>query len=133
MILPPGRCRELFAAADRVVLATTGADLRPHLVPVTFVLTGDRVLIAIDHKPKTTKNLRRLRNLTENPRVALLADHYTPDWTQLWWTRADGTATVLPSVPTEPLAAKYPQYAETPPTGPFIEIQIEKWTGWSAS
>jgi PPOX class probable F420-dependent enzyme len=133
VILPPDVCRERFAACDRVVLATTGTDLRPHLVPVTFVLAGDRVLIAIDDKPKTTRNLRRLRNLAENPRAALLADHYSPDWTQLWWIRADGTATIITSAPTDRLAAKYPQYAEKPPAGPFIDITIDNWTGWSAS
>lgn len=133
MILPAEVCRDRFTAADRVVLATTGLDLRPHLVPVTFALTGDEVLIAIDDKPKTTRNLRRLRNLTENPRAALLADHYSPDWTRLWWIRADGTATITPTAPTEALAAKYPQYATTPPAGPFIHITVTNWTGWSAS
>ncbi len=133
MILPADVCRDRFTAADRVFLATTGADLVPHIVPVTFALTDDVVLIAVDHKPKTTRNLRRLRNIAANPRVALLLDHYEPDWTHLWWIRANGTATITEDAPIASLTAKYPQYAETPPTGPFIAINVERWTGWSAS
>ena len=133
MILPTEVCRTRFASADRAFLATTGLDLRPHVVPVTFALTGDVVLIAVDHKPKTTRNLRRLRNLTENPRATLLIDHYAPDWTELWWVRADCTAVVVPEHPVDALAAKYEQYAETPPAGPFIVASVDKWTGWSAS
>lgn len=133
MILPADVCRDRFTAADRVFLATTDADLVPHIVPVTFALTDDVVLIAVDHKPKTTRNLRRLRNIAFNPRVALLLDHYEPDWTHLWWIRANGTATITEDAPIAGLTAKYPQYAETPPPGPFITIAVEKWTGWSAS
>ncbi|MGC4937579.1 TIGR03668 family PPOX class F420-dependent oxidoreductase [Kribbella sp. DT2] len=133
MILPTEDCRTRFAAADRAFLATTGLDLRPHVVPVTFTLTDDVVVIAVDHKPKTTRNLKRLRNLAENPQATLLIDHYSPDWTHLWWIRADCTAAVVPEHPVEALAAKYSQYAETPPAGPFIVASVDKWTGWSAS
>ncbi len=133
MILPTEVCRSRFATAERAFLATTGLDLRPHVVPVTFALTGDTVLIAVDHKPKTTRNLRRLRNLTENPRATLLIDQYSPDWTHLWWIRADCTAHVVPEHPIDALAGKYPQYVENPPAGPFIVANVDKWTGWSAS
>jgi hypothetical protein len=33
----------------------------------------------------------------------------------------------------EALAAKYPQYGENPPAGPFVTITIDNWTGWSFS
>ena len=131
MILPADICRQRFGAADRAFLATTGEDLRPHLVPVTFALTGDEVLIAIDHKPKTTPNLRRLANIAWNSRVALLTDRYDADWTQLWWIRADGHADVIQQASVDPLAAKYPQYRSQPPAGPFIHITVNNWTGWS--
>lgn len=133
MILPAEVCRERLAGAERAFLATVGEDLRPHLVPVTFVLSGDEVVIAIDHKPKSTPNLRRLRNVAWNPRVALLCDEYDADWTKLWWIRADGHAQVTPHAPVEPLATKYPQYRLNPPPGPFIVITINNWTGWSAT
>jgi PPOX class probable F420-dependent enzyme len=128
-------CRERLAAADRAVLASTGADLRPHLVPVTFALDGDELVIAIDQKPKSTTNLRRLRNIAWNPRVAVLCDRYDADWTQLWWVRADGLARVdhQNQAAVESLLAKYPQYRLDPPAGPVITVTIDNWSGWSYS
>jgi PPOX class probable F420-dependent enzyme len=119
-------------------LATVGAAGQPHLVPVTFAVDGDRVYTAVDAKPKTTARLRRLRNIAENPRVALLADHYAEDWARLWWVRADGLASLLDrpadmAVPLQLLAARYPQYRATPPPGPVISIQVTRWTGWTGT
>jgi PPOX class probable F420-dependent enzyme len=131
-------------------LATTGPAARPHLVPVTFALDGDRIYTVVDAKPKATMNLRRLRNIRADPRVAVLADHYEDDWSRLWWARADGLAEILagpaagqapgtagrqagPAGPLELLAARYPQYLADPPAGPLIRIQVERWTGWAAA
>jgi PPOX class probable F420-dependent enzyme len=71
-------------------LATTGPAARPHLVPVTFALDGDRIYTVVDAKPKATMNLRRLRNIRADPRVAVLADHYEDDWSRLWWAGPTG-------------------------------------------
>jgi PPOX class probable F420-dependent enzyme len=133
-------------------LATIGPAGRPHLVPVTFALDGDRIYTVVDAKPKTTPNLRRLRNIAADPRVTVLADHYEDDWDRLWWVRADGLAAILggpAQAPGQPagaagpaadtagplalLAARYPRYRAAPPTGPLIRIQVERWTGWAAS
>lgn len=124
-----------LAAARVARLATVDESGHPHLVPVTFALDGDVAYIAVDHKPKTTRNLKRLRNIEANPHVSLLVDHYAEDWTQLWWIRADGTATILrdPATCTEPirlLAAKYPQYQQHPPQGPIIRIDITHRASW---
>jgi PPOX class probable F420-dependent enzyme len=128
-------CRERLAAADRAILASAGADLRPHLVPVTFALDGDELVIAIDQKPKSTIDLRRLRNIAWNPQVAVLCDQYDSDWTQLWWVRADGAARIDQQNPAavESLVAKYPQYRLDPPRGPVITVTIDNWAGWSYS
>ena len=81
-------------------LATVTASEAPHLVPVVFAVDPDPdleaavIYTAVDGKPKSTQRLRRLANIEHNPRVSLLVDHYAEDWTQLWWVRADGTATV---------------------------------------
>ena len=56
------------------MLATRRADGTTDLVPVTFAVDGDRIVTTVDHKPKTTMALRRLRNVTEDPHVTLLAD-----------------------------------------------------------
>jgi PPOX class probable F420-dependent enzyme len=136
MELNEGEARERLAAARVARLATAGADGQPHLVPVTFAVDGDRIYTAVDHKPKTTANLRRLRNIGENPRAALLADHYAEDWEQLWWVRVDGRARVLGEGavgerPQDLLAEKYQQYRQRRPAGPVIEIEAERWTGWA--
>ena len=78
--MTPAEARERFAAARVARLATADAGGRPHLVPVVFAVEGDRVYSVVDAKPKRTTALRRLRNVAENPCVALLVDHYEEDW-----------------------------------------------------
>ena len=131
--LDEGTCRARVAAARVGRLATVGGDLRPHVVPVTYAVHGDEVFIGIDHKPKTTTALKRLRNIAANERVALLIDEYDEDWTHLWWVRVDGAARVLSDEPAvvELLTAKYPQYQARPPSGPVIAIHADSWSGWS--
>lgn len=119
-------------------LASLSQAGRPHIVPFTFVLDGDRICSAVDAKPKTTTSLRRLANIRADPLVAVLADHYDEDWARLWWVRADGQAAVLdePREMARPLALlteRYPQYRQAPPAGPVIAIDVERWTGWAAS
>jgi len=54
-------------------LATASTDGRPHVVPVIYALDGDDVIIAVDYKTK------KLKNLMENPKVALVVDDYRPN------------------------------------------------------
>lgn len=156
MRLDPSTCRSRFAAARHAYLATADADGVPHLVPVTFALVdaaastsdgtaaeadaaasaSDEIVVAVDHKPKTTRDLRRLRNLTENPRVTFLVDRYDDDWAHLWWVRADGVATVEHegeprAAALDALAARYPQYRERRPDGPLIRVRVTRWSGWA--
>ncbi|WP_174557416.1 TIGR03668 family PPOX class F420-dependent oxidoreductase [Nocardia vaccinii] len=131
---------ERFRDARVARLATVSEDGQPHLVPVTFALNLDDsepvAVFAIDHKPKTTTNLRRLRNIAATGRVSLLADEYSEDWTRLWWARLDGTARILSESPdrTAPVAwlmAKYPQYQDSPPRGPVVRITGQTISGWA--
>ena len=136
--LEPAEARRRFAAVAVARLATVSPGGRPHLVPVTFAVDGDLIYSAVDAKPKMTTRLARLRNIAAEPRVAMLADHYEPDWDLLWWARADGSATVLAgaaemAAPLALLARRYPQYRAAPPGGPVIRVQVERWTGWAAS
>jgi PPOX class probable F420-dependent enzyme len=130
--------RQRFAGAAVARLATVTETGRPHLVPVTFAVDGDRIYTAVDAKPKSTTDLRRLRNIRARPQVAVLADRYHDDWAALWWVRADGRAVILEDPrqtagPVALLAARYPQYRDQPPAGPVIEITAERWTGWAAA
>jgi PPOX class probable F420-dependent enzyme len=138
MRLPEEEARRRLAGARVAHLATASADGQPHVVAVTFAVDGDRIYTAVDHKPKTTANLKRLRNIAENPRVTLLADHYSDDWDELWWARADGRAAILgdpaqTAAPIARLTSRYPQYREARPDGPVIAIEVHHWTAWSAS
>lgn len=137
MRLDPGDARERFAAAPVLRLATVSADRQPHVVPCTFALDDEQqVVIGIDNKPKSSANLRRLRNIAENPRVGLLVDHYSDDWAQLWWARADGIAAIERSGAGHSehwrlLRAKYPQYEGQDLDGPVIAVSVTAWSGWS--
>jgi PPOX class probable F420-dependent enzyme len=138
MRLEEADCLERARDSRVARLATVGADMRPHLVPVTFALIGAEVVIGIDQKPKSSRNLRRLRNIEENPRVSLLWDLYDDDWSRLWWVRGDGDADVTHGGSAwrgavDALATKYRQYREDPPQGPAIIITVAKWSGWSFS
>jgi len=119
-------------------LATCDGEGRPHLVPITFAVEEDTILTAVDHKPKRTTHLRRLANIEANPAVAVLADHYEEDWSELWWARADGVARVLQPGTGEhanavaQLAARYTQYAKRRPQGPAVAISVSRWSGWRA-
>jgi PPOX class probable F420-dependent enzyme len=119
-------------------LATVAADGRPHLVPVCFALLGDTVYHAVDHKPKRSTRLRRIANLEATGHAGLLIDYYGEDWSALWWVRLDGRGRLVPdpaeaATATRALVGKYPQYAERPPAGPVIAVDITGWSGWSAS
>jgi PPOX class probable F420-dependent enzyme len=130
-----------FATAPVAVLATVGSDGAPHVVPVVFAvshgLTGAKVYTAVDAKRKSTQRLRRLANITANPRVSMLVDHYDVDWNQLWWVRADGVATVHDAG--EEMATgyallrhKYVQYDRIALDGPVVSVEVARWSSWRA-
>jgi PPOX class probable F420-dependent enzyme len=126
-----------FADAPVARLATAAPDGRPHLVPVVFALHDAVIYTAVDAKPKTTQRLRRLANIERNPQVSLLVDHYTDDWTQLWWVRADGVAEIhhdgtAMHAGREQLRAKYLQYQSVSLDGPVIAVAVQHWSSWHA-
>lgn len=129
---------QALAAARSARLATTTPEGHPHIVPVTFAFVDDQIVSMVDHKPKTTRHLQRLANIEHDPRVSLLADHYSEDWDELWWVRIDGHAEL--HYENEPwaasrdaLAQKYDQYRVRRPEGKAIVISIDRVTWWSST
>ena len=115
-------------------LATVGPH-GPHLVPIVFAIIGDRLVTAVDHKPKSTRRLRRLDNIAHNAAVSVLIDQYDDDWDQLWWVRLDGEAGVVDDdrAAIDALVAKYPHYAAHRPAGPVIRVDITHIASWTSA
>ena len=136
--LEPAVARARFGAARVARLASVAADGTPHLVPVVFVLDGDTIWTAVDGKPKSGEPLRRLTNMSVNPRVVVLVDEYAEDWSALWWARADGLARLYEAGDPQAqpgisaLRQRYPQYTDVAITGPLIAVAVHRWSGWSA-
>jgi PPOX class probable F420-dependent enzyme len=130
------RERERVEGAPVARLATVRPDGRPHLVPVTFAFTAPEVAVsAVDHKPKRTSSLQRLRNVEAHPEVSLLVDHYDDDWAALWWVRMDATAHVVRDGASrdrlaEALVRKYEAYAARPPAGPVVVMTVHTVVSW---
>ena len=143
MKLTEDECRARFAEARVARLATIAEDGAPRLVPITFAVVGaigaaEVIFSAVDHKPKSTTALARLRRIEHEPRVSLLADDYSEDWTRLWWVRADAHAEVLTTGPDRESGAsllqqKYEQYRERPPENAVIRFVVGRWSGWAAA
>jgi PPOX class probable F420-dependent enzyme len=123
-------------ASERVArMATCDAQGRPHVVPIVFALEGETLYSSVDNKPKRTKDLKRLENIRANPNVEVLVDRYSEDWTDLWWVRVAGPARLLESGPERDkalrlLTEKYAQYADYPPDGRVVAIDISRVSSW---
>ena len=78
-------------------LATVDTEFKPHLIPVVFVFDNDCYFIPIDEKTKRSRpeNLKRVKNIQENPNVALLLDEYNEDWTKLFFIMIQGKACII--------------------------------------
>ena len=78
-------------------LATVDSECKPHLIPVVFVFDNDCFFIPIDEKTKRSKpeNLKRVKNIRQNPNVALLIDEYNEDWTKLHFIMIQGKASII--------------------------------------
>lgn len=126
-------------------LSTAGKDGVPHVIPVCFALDsredGKAIYIVLDQKPKRAAltRLRRVRNILENPQVALVVDHYEADWTKLWYILVTGVAEMLEEVEDDGrrhaiqlLRRKYPQYREMDiDENPVIKITPGRVVAWS--
>jgi PPOX class probable F420-dependent enzyme len=146
-----GGQRAFLHAMRRAVLVTIASEGRPRPVPICFVLSPDAPILytPIDDKPKQgtdVRSLARVRDVTADPRVSILADRWDEDWTHLAWLRLEGRAALLespdPADQTDAtdsehgnavaaLRAKYDQYAEHRlETRPLIRVELERTVEW---
>lgn len=128
-----------FLAGQRVArLATADAGGRPHVIPICFASDANTVYFTVDEKPKRRSGapLKRISNMLENPRVALVVDRYEEDWTRLGWVMVQGRAEVLDSGDEHDraqasLKARYRQLAGMQiDTLPVVAIRIERAISW---
>jgi PPOX class probable F420-dependent enzyme len=134
------RVLEFIAGARIARLATADASGAPHNVPLCYWFDGERIYFAIDEKPKreTGMRLKRMRNIVENPRVALLIDHYEEDWAQLGFVMIRGIARVVEDpqeymVALRHLREKYLQYRGmtlAPEKNPIVKIEPHRVNVW---
>ena len=142
--------RAFVAEARRGVLATMGADGRPRLVPICFVLgEGEdslgRVALysPLDEKPKRSadpKDLQRVRDLLVLPAATVLVDRWDEDWRRLGWVRCYGVGELIEPEPREveehraaiaALREKYPQYREQNlEARPMLRIRLDRAVSW---
>ncbi len=80
--------------------------------------------------------MKRLRNIAENPAIAVVVDRYDEDWNRLGWVMLRGPAALLASGPEHDraqdlLRARYPQLvAMAIGHLPVIALRIARVTSW---
>jgi PPOX class probable F420-dependent enzyme len=121
-------------------LATADAGGAPYAVPICYAFDGDCIYSAIDLKPKRAggRPLKRVRNILENPEVALVIDDYSEDWDKLAYVMIRGRAEIVESGEERQraetlLREKYPQYARMLEPGcTVIRIRPARVVSWGA-
>ena len=135
------RASRLIRSARIAHLATADAQGQPHVVPICFVYDGKNFYSPIDEKPKRAapQKLKRLRNITANPKVAIVIDHYDEDWNRLAYVLVFGKASITVRGANHRnavklLRKKYLQYRSMAiDRRPLIMIQPKRVTSWAAS
>jgi len=109
--------RQFILAHAVARLATCGQDGQPHVIPFCYAFDGRHFYFVVDEKPKrqTGQPLKRIRNMLENPQVALVIDDYLDDWTRLAYVLVQGTAALVEAeaeyaTALALLRERYPQY-----------------------
>jgi PPOX class probable F420-dependent enzyme len=132
-----------FIESQRIAhLATASAEGVPHNIPLCFWFDGARFYFVIDEKPKREAGVRikRMRNIAENPRVALVIDHYEEDWRRLAYVLVHGNAEIVQDEEEyvraiQHLRHKYAQYHAmelTQENNPAIRIEPIRVHAWGA-
>ena len=135
----PDDTRDFVVGARVARLATADAAGKPHIVAVCFALIDDRLYSVVDAKPKRRSlQLKRLRNIAENPQVAVLVDHYDDDWSRLRWAMLQGHAALVAdkheyAAGLEALRRRYEPYRKSSfsmSANPLLRVDVERVIGW---
>jgi len=130
-----------FLAAHRVArMATVDGRGTPHVIPICYVYDGTYFYSAVDQKPKKVPatKIRRIRNIEGNPKVAIVVDDYSDDWSQLAYVLVFGVAEILYDGAEHKTAIgllrlKYPQYLgmslEERPVIKVVPTNTRAWVG----
>jgi PPOX class probable F420-dependent enzyme len=121
-------------------LSTADSQGVPHVIPLCYAFDGRVIYSVLDQKPKRTAlvELKRVRNIQSNPRVALVVDHYSEDWQNLWYLLVHGDALVLEPGREQAAAVgllrqKYRQYQgmdiDRNPVIKIIPHRVVSWSG----
>jgi coenzyme F420-0:L-glutamate ligase/coenzyme F420-1:gamma-L-glutamate ligase len=132
------RVRQFLADRRIAHLATADRSAIPHAVPVCFAVRGDTLYVTIDEKPKRKSGtmLKRLKNIAENPAVAVVVDRYDEDWSRLGWVMLHGRGEILIQGTEHDdaqllLRSRYPQLeAMSIAEHPVIAVRIQRATSW---
>jgi PPOX class probable F420-dependent enzyme len=132
-----------FAERHRVArLATADAAATPHVIPICYALLGDCFYFIVDEKPKRRRaGLKRLRNIRENPRVAMVIDDYDEEWNRLAFLLISGEAAIVRDAAEfarglDALRRRYPQYCSMDlrrETHPMVRITPRHCHAWQAA
>lgn len=134
------RVKDIITRARVARLATVDCYNQPHVIPVVFVFDGAYFFIPLDRKTKTVTpgELRRVKNIEKNAKVALIIDKYTEAWEKLWYIMIVGQAGIIENKDQiallkeihKMLITKYPQYESLGMGESCIKIQPLKVTSW---
>jgi PPOX class probable F420-dependent enzyme len=111
------------------------------VVPVCFAFDGEALYSAVDDKPKRTRDLRRLRNVAENPHASMVVDEWSEDWSRLRWVIVEGMADLLThgagfTGAIDALRDKYAQYRAMDlrrDRGTVLRLHVERILAWRSA
>jgi PPOX class probable F420-dependent enzyme len=129
----PAGAGDIVATARRAVLATVDGSGRPHAVPICFAVRSEELVTAVDDKPKSPRELARVKHIKATGRATMMVDRWSEDWTRLGWVMVGGPARIdYPGSAEEELSARYEQYRGAPPRGDVIAVtpEIIRWWTW---
>jgi PPOX class probable F420-dependent enzyme len=121
-------------------MATVDGLGKPRVIPVCYFFNGVYFYTPIDDKPKraSPRELKRVRNIVENPNVSLVIDEYYEDWSKLCYIIINGRAEIIESGEEYQnaltlLSEKYPQYIDMKLSElklPVIKIVPNRFISW---